>query len=556
MTYVLALLALLPIVVVLVLLIGFGWSARRSLPYSLGIAVVLSALVWQVPPAIVGAAVVQGVWIAASILWIVFGALLMLNTLQVSGAVGAIRRGFMTISDDRRIQAIIVGFLFGCFIEGASGFGTPAAVVGPLLLALGFPAAAAVVVGMVTQSAPVSFGALGTPMLVGVTGGLTAPEVAAFLQAQGMTLQAYVLGIVARVGIVHGVIGVVIPLVISAMLTRFFGENRSWREGLEVWPFALFAGLVFVIPYALVAVFLGPEFPSLFGGLFSLAVVSVAARRGFLMPKVPWQFPDRSRWDAWWMGTVEPDEVDARPAMPVAVAWVPYLLLGVLLVLTRLPALGLGERLRQVDLRLGGIFGSHVSQSWEVLYSPGTILVLVALLTVLLHRVPWRSFTIGASTSLRQVVAASVALLIAVPMARVFIESGVNESGHASMPLVLAGAAAGAAGQAWPAFAALIGGLGAFVAGSNTISNLMFSLFQWGVADRIDVSRQLIVALQAVGGAAGNMITVHNVVAAAAVVGLVGKEGLILRLTVLPATYYVIMAGVVGLLAAYVLGIG
>jgi lactate permease len=143
---------------------------------------------------------------------------------------------------------------------------------------------------------------------------------------------------------------------------------------------------------------------------------------------------------------------------------------------------------------------------------------------------------------------------VAVPMARVFIETGVNDSGYASMPLTLASAVAALAAGAYPAFAAGIGALGAFVAGSNTISNLMFSLFQWGVADEIGVSRQLAVALQAVGGAAGNMITVHNVVAAAAVVGLVGKEGLILRRTVIPTLYYVVVAGALGLAAVYLFG--
>jgi lactate permease len=547
-------LALTPILVVFVFMIGLGWSARRALPYALGIAVVLSAFVWRVPPAILGAAVIQGAWLAISILWIVFGALLMLNTLRASGAVAAIRRGFTSISDDRRIQAIIAGFAFGCFIEGASGFGTPAAVVGPLLLALGFPPAAAVVTGLLTQSTPVSFGALGTPMLVGVTGGLTAPEVAAYLQLQGLTLETYVRGVVARVGVLHALIGVVMPLVIAMVLTRFFGERRSLREGLAVWPFALFTGVLFVVPYALVAIFLGPEFPSIVGGVVALVGASIAARRGFLVPKETWDFPASSRWQPWWSGVVKADPDSDGARMPLALAWTPYLVLGALLVASRLPNLPLGGALRSVDVRLDRIFGTHVSQSWEILYSPGTILVVVALATLALHRLPLRQFAGAARTSASQVAVASVALLIAVPMARVFIESGVNASGLPSMPLTLAAAVSSLAAGAWPAFAAVIGGMGAFVAGSNTISNLMFSLFQWGVAAEIDVSRQLMVALQAVGGAAGNMITVHNVVAAAAAVGLVGREGLLLRCTIVPTIYYVAVAGLLGLAGAYLVG--
>ena len=114
------------------------------------------------------------------------------------------------------------------------------------------------------------------------------------------------------------------------------------------------------------------------------------------------------------------------------------------------------------------------------------------------------------------------------------------------MPIALADGVAALAGSAWPIFAPFIGGLGAFVAGSNTVSNMMFSLFQFGVGERIGVDPTWIVALQAVGGAAGNMICVHNVVAASAVVGLVGKEGAVIRLTLLPFLYYALLPGALG----------
>ena len=134
---------------------------------------------------------------------------------------------------------------------------------------------------------------------------------------------------------------------------------------------------------------------------------------------------------------------------------------------------------------------------------------------------------------------------------RVFIDSDVNMSGLQSMPLELAEFAAAIAGATWPFFAAMIGALGAFVAGSNTVSDLMFSVFQYGVADRIGVSHVVVLGLQALGGAAGNMITVHNVVAASATVGLVGREGLLIRRTIYPMIYYVVAAGLLGLLFSY-----
>ncbi len=147
--------------------------------------------------------------------------------------------------------------------------------------------------------------------------------------------------------------------------------------------------------------------------------------------------------------------------------------------------------------------------------------------------------------------AAAPALLVAVPMVRVFINSSGGASGLDSMPIELAKGVASAVGGAWPFFAPWIGALGAFVAGSNTISNMMFSLFQWGVADRIGALHQVVVASQAVGGAAGNMVTVHNVVAAAAVVGLVGREGDLIRKTAIPMTYYLLAAGSVAMIWHY-----
>jgi lactate permease len=155
-----------------------------------------------------------------------------------------------------------------------------------------------------------------------------------------------------------------------------------------------------------------------------------------------------------------------------------------------------------------------------------------------------------------QLAGAAVALLFALPMVRVFINSGAayNESGVTSMPLTLAEGAASLAGGAWPAFAPWIGALGAFVAGSNTVSNLMFSLFQFSTAEQIGVVPETVVATQAVGGAAGNMITVHNIVAASAAVGLVGREGDLIRKTVLPTMYYCLMAGGLSLVAIYGLG--
>jgi len=140
-------------------------------------------------------------------------------------------------------------------------------------------------------------------------------------------------------------------------------------------------------------------------------------------------------------------------------------------------------------------------------------------------------------------------------MVRIYINSGANAIGLSSMPVTMARWVAENVGRVWPLFAPSIGALGAFIAGSNTISNLMFSLFQKSVAESLLISGSLVVALQAVGAAAGNMVAIHNVVAASATVGLLGQEGTTLRKTILPTIYYVTVVGILGLIAIYGLGV-
>ena len=139
-----ALIAILPILAVMVFLVVLRWPATRAMPVAYLMTSTFALTFWKVPFVHAAAASLRGVVIALTLLWIIFGAIVLLFTLKESGAAATIRRGFMDVSQDRRVQAVIVAWLFGAFIEGASGFGTPAAVAGPLLLALGFPALAAV----------------------------------------------------------------------------------------------------------------------------------------------------------------------------------------------------------------------------------------------------------------------------------------------------------------------------------------------------------------------------------------------------------------------------
>ncbi len=553
-----ALLALLPIALGGSLLVGFRVPAKRAMPAAYLAAVVVALQAWRMAPTRVAAASVQGLFLTFDLLFIIFGALLLLHTLERSGGVAAIRRSFHGISDDRRVQVVIVCWLFGAFIEGSAGFGTPAAVAAPLMVALGFPAACAVMLGMMVQSTPVTFGAVGTPILVGVQGGLGGEAFSAQLAAAGITMTDYLHLVTARAVLLHAAAGVLIPTFMVVMMTRFFGANRSWTEGLRAFPFTLFGGIAFTVPYVLFGIFLGPEFPSLLGAPVGLAIVVAAARRGILLPKDSWDFPPRDAWGEDWVSGLEEEMAEVSEGsgrISTAMAWAPYALVGLLLVLTRLPSLPIGAWLRAPALTWADIFGTGISASTTPLYLPGFILIVVVAVTAFLHRMPAREVAAAVRSSAGVLVGAGIVLVFTVPMVRVYINSDVNGAGMLSMPIAMAEWVAGNVGRVWPLFAGATGALGAFIAGSNTVSNLMFSAFQYGVAERLAMSTVMIVALQAVGAAAGNMIAIHNVVAASATVGLLGREGATLRKTILPTLYYLAVIGVLGMLAVHAFGV-
>ena len=547
-----AFLAFLPILISALLLVGLRWPAKLAMPVVFFIAAAIAMFFWDVSFTVLAASSIQGLFITFNVLYIIFGAILLLNTLKHSGAITAIRSGFAKISTDRRVQVIIIAWLFGSFIEGASGFGTPAAIAAPLLVALGFPAAAAVMIGMMIQSTAVTFGAVGTPILIGVRGGLENPELLAKLAASGHNMDWLLAKVAALSALFHAVAGTLIPLLMIVMMTRFFGKNKSWREGLSIAPFALFSGLAFTIPYMLTGVFLGPEFPSLLGALVGLAIVTLAAYKKFLIPKDSWDFADASEWPQEWLGNIEIklDSMTKRK-MPVALAWLPYLFVALFLVMTRLPQLGLNRLLKSVVIKWPHIFGTSISGASELLYLPGTVLLVTVIITFFIHQMKIKELGAAVGESAKILFGAGFVLIFTVPMVRIYINSGMNLSNLPSMPVTMAQWVADTVGGIWPFFAPSIGALGAFIAGSNTVSNLMFSLFQYSVAERLAISGVTVVSLQAVGAAAGNMIAIHNVVAASATVGFLGKEGYILQKTVLPTLYYVALVGLLGMLAVY-----
>lgn len=560
---VLALVALLPILVALVLMVGMRWPSTRAMPLSWLTCALGAFFIWKLPVGYITALTLQGFVVAIGVLIIVFGAILILYTLQYSGGMETIQYGMQNISRDKRIQAIIIGYMFAAFIEGAAGFGTPAALAAPLLLSLGFPPLAAAVVCLVFNSFPVSFGAVGTPIIMGLTPVKQLVENAVASGVSGLNytdFPTFCKAIGEVVTMMHGPMVVILPIFMLGFLTRFYGQKKSWVEGFAAWKFCVFAAVAFLIPYVACAWLVGPEFPSMIGGLVGLGIIVAGAKKGFCVPKETWDFGPQSTWDAEWTGMIATStDTEFKPHMSQFKAWLPYILIGLILVITRVPALGIKSFIVAQKIPFNNILGfTGVSASIDYLNLPGTIpFTLVAILTVFIHGMPGAAVKQAWTETFAKMKAPTIALLAAVALVSVFRGSGVadmalNPNNYPSMPLAMAKAMADLAGNAWPMLASYVGGLGAFITGSNTVSDLLFSEFQWGMADQLNLSHQIIVAAQVAGGAMGNMVCIHNIVAVCAVTGLIGREGMILKKTFWPFVLYGIVVGIIASLMAFV----
>ena len=234
-----ALIAAVPILLTVVLMVGFGWGAKKALPVSWFVACLVALLVWKQNIVAVLSFSISGALSSVDVLFIVFGAILIMNTLKHSGAVTAIQRVFHTISPDRRVQAVIVGFIFGAFIEGAAGFGTPAALAGPLLISLGFPPLCAAIIALIYNSVPVSFGGVGTP-----THGLTT-VVQEQVKALGVEPETFKFILSRFTAIGHATACLFIIWIALMIMCKFFGKNKKASEAFGALPFALFVAVVF-----------------------------------------------------------------------------------------------------------------------------------------------------------------------------------------------------------------------------------------------------------------------------------------------------------------------
>lgn len=498
--------------------------AHKALPLSAAFAYILVLAVLGKGFVEVHATILIGALTALTPISIIWGAIFLFRTMELTGALQTLRHWLNSISPNPVAQLMIVGWAFPFLIEGASGFGTPAALAAPILVGLGFEPLKVVLLSLVMNSVPVAFGAVGTPVWFGF-GELPLTE-------------AELLSVGIKSGLVHAIAAIFVPVLALLFVLDYQVVLRN------IW-FILLSIVVTVLPYSLVS-FVSYEFPTLAGGGIGLVATIFLARHSVGLKVIA---PSR-------------DESPSVGLSNLFKAMFPLAAAVSILVVTRLPHLPLKGMLTsgspRYELGLGPVgvlsissglviqlnetFGTALSWSHQVLYVPSIMpFVFVSIVSLFMDGGALHQLRNLASESLRQMKSPSLALLGALIFVKLMMMGG-GESIVASIGSSLAGATGGS----WPFFAAYLGALGSFFSGSATISNLTFGGIQYSIAQANGFDLTSILALQSVGAAMGNMVCINNIVAVCSVLGLQNIEGVILKRTLGIMIFYGVLASVVG----------
>ncbi|MBR3188164.1 MAG: L-lactate permease [Lachnospiraceae bacterium] len=548
-----AVIAFLPIIFAVAAMAGFNWPARRAMPIAWLIAAVLCFFVWRVTLFRVFVYTILGFLSSIDTLLVLFGALLIMNTLTQCGAMRTISKGFMSISKDPRIQLVVIGCMFGSFMEGAAGYGTPAAICAPLLITLGYPPLCAAMCCLILDSVCVTFGAVGLPPNTAMT------TIGDMVSSQGGDVTVFTRLLAKWAALPNLIIFPVMLFVVTAMMCKMYGKKHSFRQAFSCIPFIILCTIAYDVPLYLCANYMGTDLPTLIAALVGLLVAVLASTNGFLVPKDEFEFPPMSSWEESWLSKAHLQEGRTDDAakqesstetkgMGLGRAWIAYIIIAVVLVVTRVPMTGISKIMNvgtpPWGFTLSNLFGAEgVNWTLKWAWSPGIIpFTIVALLCILIYRMDGKQVKAAWNNTFRMVGGAVISLAFGIAMVQLFRYSNVNTSGLDSMLLEMAKGLAALAGRGYVVISPFIGVVGAFMSGSATVSCILFSALQYQTAELLAMPKVLIVALQVIGGAMGNMVCVHNIVAACTTCGTIGSEGRLLRSNILPCIIFCAIA--------------
>ena len=544
-----ALLGVLPILCAIVLMLGFNQKASISMFLAWLMTSVVAFIFWHLHLDHLLTYTLFGFLSAVDVLFIIFSAIFLLNTLKHLGFLATISRGFDGITQDRRIQILIISWAFGALMEGAAGFGTPAALAAPLLVSLGVPTFFAALASLMANPPANLFGAVGTPTTVGfssISAGLA--------QVMGSDTTALLFRQMnSRIALMNFLPATLMPFVIICFVVAHDGRKEGLKNAINILPFALFSGLAFSVPALLMAL-LGPELPTLVGSLMALLLIILATKLGFLVPKRVYRFMDDPL-----MPPTSLDEVGT----PLWVAWSPYALIATLLIISRVPQFHVSALLssERVTVTLVNLFGfDNITWRWAFLKNPGVFPFLpTALLFLVIRKTSPRVITSLTKDTLIQLKHASIALVFGFAMVQLMRFTDYSLLRLDSPPLLgpmtteMASVLARFAGGFYPLISPLIGVLGAFVSGSSTVSNVMFFGLQADTAQLLGLPVGLVLSAQAIGGSIGSMLSINNVIAVCVTTRAEGSENKLIKGAILPALFY---SGLISLTMYFILYIG
>ncbi len=505
----------------LLYLISFRrWSTLYAISSAWILTVLLTLLIWRLSPVWIAASFVKAIFVSIELLLILFTAVFMLMLLKERGQIDRIHAILVSISPDVRIQALIIAWLFGSLIEGVAGFGTPAALAAPLLVSLGFSPIISVVIALVANSTAVSFGAAGTPILIGL-GALGFP-------------QETISSITQTTALFHMLAGIIIPLsIVYLVIVNSNQKTGKLKRFFEIVPFAILSWASFVVPYYLTSVFIGPELPSIIGGVIGLTITSLFAHYRILTPRHVLTFKSS-------MKKEKPVTLKNYEAL------IPYGVVVLFLALSRtIPEIK--SLLTHFSISFQSIFGANLTYTFIPFYTPSFAFLLGALTTIILFKERKKNVKNAFLITARKMKVPALSILFALAFVQILLVSQ-NSELLPSIPLVLANSAVYLTSKGYLFIAPFIGAFGAFVVGSNTLSNLLFAALQSESARALSYPVVLILSLQVIGGAIGNMIAIHNILAASATVGLKNKELEIIKHTVLIALIYILLVSILAVI--------
>ena len=529
-----AILAILPILLAVFLMVAFNVKTGKAMAAAWFLCFIFGILFWRMNIAHAVAFTVLGFLSAFDIILIVFGAIFLLNTLIDLKFIESIGNGFTNITQDRRIQILIIGWFFTSFIEGAAGFGTPGALAAPLLVGLGVPPFFAGLATLIGSSVPTTFGAVGIPPITGFNTILPSIE-AAFPDLNPDLFRSQLF---SRMALTNIFVGSLVPMLMLSSIVGRDGKKRGLKDALNILPLALFAGLLFTVSVYFVVTFIGPEVGSMLGALIALVIFVPLVKRGFLVPKEIYRFMEDP--------IIEVTN-ETKSDIPLGVAWSPYVIVALLLVVTRLPWLPINSFITAPERTImwTSMFGFEgINWAWRILNNPGIFPFLAVAICFMVGRKMKADQTKEVlKRTGKQIKNAAIALMFGIALVQIMRNTSFsNPYGPLdAMTSEVAKALVDIFGGMYPIISPIIGAFGALVSGSKTVANIMFMPLQFEAALLIGLPTVMIAMSQSIGAAVGNMVAINNIIAITATTNATGKEGKLLVSATPPCLIYALL---------------